>query len=247
MRIEYPAETSALRNLWQEAFGDGDEFLDIFFSTAYSPRRCRRVTIGDKTAAALYWLDMDYPGGKLAYIYAVATAEKFRGQGLCRALMADTHAQLKSEGYAGVILVPQDQGLRKMYAAMGYAPAGGISQFSATAATAVPLRPVTPEAWQEARRELLPRAVQLGDAALAFLSRLVGFYQGEDFLLAAAREGENLHAAELLGDASAAPGILSALGCTRGDFRTPGTEPFAMFLPLTSDAPRPEHLGFAFD
>ncbi len=243
-----PAPIQPLRSLWQEAFGDEDAFLDIFFSTGFAPHRCCYTALDGQLAAALYWLDMEYPGGKLAYIYAVATAKQFRGRGLCRELMARTHTQLKSEDYAGAILVPQDEGLRSMYAAMGYVPAGGIVEFSATAAAPdVVLKSVSAAQWQDARRRMLPDAVQLGDAALAFLARLANFYQGENLLLAASREGNILHALELIGDASAAPGILNALGCAQGNFRTPGDGPFALFLPLTAQAPIPKHLGFAFD
>ena len=84
MIIDQPtaAQQRQLRALWQEAFGDSDEYLDIFFGTAFSPNRCRCVAIEGKVVAALYWLDCACRGRKLAYIYAVATAKTHRGQGI---------------------------------------------------------------------------------------------------------------------------------------------------------------------
>ena len=67
-----------LRQLWRQAFGDTDAFLDIFFSTAFSPERCRCV-LADGAVAALYWFSCQSDGQPLAYLYAVATSQKFRG------------------------------------------------------------------------------------------------------------------------------------------------------------------------
>ena len=85
-----PTQIPALRNLWKEAFGDTDAFLDTFFSTAFSEERCRLVTIEVDVAAALYWFDCLYMDQSAAYSYAVATATAYRGQGICHKLMADT-------------------------------------------------------------------------------------------------------------------------------------------------------------
>ena len=82
MFADYPQaeQLPALRQLWKQAFGDTDAFLDIFFSTAFSPERCRCVVTDGEVAAALYWFSCEADGQPLAYLYAVATAERFRGQ-----------------------------------------------------------------------------------------------------------------------------------------------------------------------
>ena len=113
-----PADIPQLRQLWQQAFGDEDNFLDLFFDTAFSPERSMCLFAGDTCAAALYWFDCSYPHGKLAYIYAVATHPNHREQGLCRQLMAQTHQLLTRRGYAGTVLVPGEPGLFAMYAKM---------------------------------------------------------------------------------------------------------------------------------
>lgn len=243
-----PVQISGLRALWQEAFGDTEDFLDIFFQTGFSPARCRCISHGDEIAAALYWFDCTMGTQKHAYVYAVATAGKHRGRGLCHRLMADTHALLKNAGYAGVILVPQQESLRQFYAGMGYRDMGGISEFSCAAGNPIPLRAIGREEFALRRRLLLPEmgVIQEGENLL-FLAAQVQFYTGDNFLLSAWEEKGILCGVEFLGDASAAPGILAALGCREGRFRTPGDGPFAMFLPLIPEAVTPAYFGFAFD
>ena len=121
MRIDYPLESQIgdLRSLWKEAFGDTDQFLNSFHDTAFSPDRCRCITIDEQVAAALYWFDCRFDDRPLAYIYAVATAKAFRKQGLCRMLMDNTRQLLSELGYSGIVLVPEMH-LIPMYESMGY-------------------------------------------------------------------------------------------------------------------------------
>lgn len=245
-----PEQLSGLRGLWKEAFGDTDTFLDLFFTAAFSPDRCRCVTLDHRPVSALYWFDCSVEGQKTAYIYAVATAESHRGQGLCRTLLADTHHHLSGLGYAGAILVPQEASLRQFYGALGYRDACGIGEFSCTAGEdPIVLRAIGSEEFALRRRRLLPPAgvIQEGEN-LVFLQNQLQFFTGDGFLLAAWEDKGVLHGVEFLGDREAAPGILRTLGCREGIFRCPGNEKnFAMYLPLTPDCICPGHFGFAFD
>ena len=251
MRIECPerSQIPALRRLWKEAFSDTDDYLDLFFDRGYRRDHALCVSDEETVAAVLYWLDMEYCGGKIAYIYAVATAKSHRGQGLCRKLMAETHRVLQSKGYAAAVLVPQDAGLAKMYAAMGYLPGSGIRQARCEAGkAAAPLKPVDSDTYHRLRKEKLsPEAIALGVEAQSLLAAQAAFYTGDGVLLAAVREGTKVTGLELLGDETAAPGIVAALGCREGVFRMPGETPFAMYFPLGEGMPAPGHLGFAFD
>ena len=252
MRIEYPREDQIpeLRKLWKAAFGDTEAFLDQFFGTAFSLDRCRCIGIGKQIAAALYWFDCECAGRKYAYLYAVATHPDFRGQGLCRRLMADTHEILQSRGYAGAILVPQETGLRNMYASMGYREATGVTEFFCNASEeTVDIRCVDAQEYADLRRQYLPAdgVIQEGEN-LAFLNTMAKFYTGEDFLLAAAGETDSLWGMELLGNVQKAPGILKALGYPCGTFRTQGdSKSFAMYLPLEPNGVKPGYFGLAFD
>ncbi len=252
MKIDFPVPNQGqqLVALWQEAFGDTLEFIEGFFCTAYSPSRVRCVTIDQKIVAALYWMDVTFEGRRFAYLYAVAVAKNYRGKGLCTALMADTHAHLAFRGYDGVLLVPQEEGLRQMYEKMGYKTCTTVSEFPAVAGDApVALQRISREEYARLRRCMLPAGSAVEEEeSIAFLETLAFFYRGENLLLAAHTENGKLWCPEFLGDRSQAPGVLAALRCAQGHFRTPGsTFPFAMFLPLTEDVRAPRYLGFAFD
>lgn len=251
MRIDYPRpdQLDDLRQLWQEAFGDSEAFLNGFFSQVFSPDRCRCVSVEGMPVAALYWLDCRVDDRPLAYLYAVATAKAHRGKGLCRALMADTHRLLRELGYAGSLLVPGSGPLFGFYAGMGYQSCGSIREFTCRAAdTPVPLRKLDAREYAALRRAYLPQGgVLQEDAGLTLLTQLAELYAGEDFLLCASVADGKLICPELLGNSDAAGGIVTALGAVSGTFRTPGNDrPFAMYRPLGSGEP-PAYFGLAFD
>ena len=122
MIIDNPSEKDfpSLLNLWKEAFGDSDEFINTFKETAFSTKRSRVIKKDDEVLAALYWFDCTVYGRPIAYIYAVATLKAYRGQGLCKRLMIDTHTHLKNSGYEGAILVPGSKELFEFYKNLGY-------------------------------------------------------------------------------------------------------------------------------
>lgn len=239
----------ALRALWREAFGDGEDFLDLFFKTAFSPNRCRVAVEGNELSAALYWFDCELEGRPVAYLYAIATAKEQRGKGICSALMANTHRHLHALGYASALLVPSTEALFAFYGKMGYSPFGGIGETRCEAAKrGVALRRVTAEEYACLRRTLLPKGgvIQEGES-LRFLQGQVDLYAGDGFLLAARREADTLLGLELIGDVSRAPAIVNSLGCARGVFRHGGSKPFAMALPLDTQGVIPSYFGLAFD
>ena len=252
MTIDRPTQSQIpqLRDLWKEAFGDTDTFLDIFFHRAYAPERSRCITREGLVAAALYWFDCRWDGKRLAYIYAVATAKSCQGQGLCRQLMADTHQHLASAGYDGAILVPQGDPLFAMYGKFGYRVCSHVEEFSCAAGgNPIPLTQVTPEVYAAARKALMPKnAVVQADVTLDFLSTYARLYTGPGIALAAYPNEGKLTVCELLGGSEAAPQALVALGFPEGTFRTPGSQkPFAMYLPLGEDSTAPAYFGLALD
>ncbi len=252
MKIDSPTSDTVpqLRALWRDAFGDSDAFLDSFFFSAYSPARCRCLTLDGQVAAALYWFETSCDGAPMAYLYAVATAPAHRNRGLCHALMADTHRYLQARGYAAALLVPDGETLSRFYGAMGYRPCTTITQFSAApGGDPIPLAQIDAETYARLRRTLLPPGSVIQESeSLSFLETQATLYAGENLIFAARRDGDALFVPELLGDTGAAPGILAALGCARGTFRTPGSGvPFAMYLPLSPDTPAPAYFGLAFD
>lgn len=243
------AHIPGLRQLWQEAFGDSDAFLDRFFTHGFAPERCLCVHDGDSVAGALYWFFCSCAGKPMAYLYALAVKKSHRGRGLARALVEEAEAILKARGYAGLLLVPGEPALFAMYDRMGFSDTLTVDTFPATAAT-VPtnLRAVSAEEYGALRPAFLPEgAVAQAEENLRFLSSYARLYAGDGFLLAAAKEDDQLFGVELLGDRDAAPGILAALGVRHGTFRTPGeSRPFAQYRSLDG-TPAPTYFGLAFD
>ncbi len=252
MKINTPApqQIQQLMGLWKNAFGEYNGFWEMFLETAFSPQRCRCILEGDTITASLCWLDGELAGQKIAYLYAVVTHPAYRGRGLCRRLMADTHSQLAALGYASALLHPAGPTLRRMYETMGYWDCTRICSFTATAGEKkVPLRAIGPEEYASLRREFLPEGSVLQEReTLPFLARQAQLYAGTDFLMAAYVEEDTLHAMELLGNKDQAPGIVTALNCRQGEFRSPGEDqPFVMFHGLNENAKVPRYFGLVFD
>ena len=242
-------DVPALGMLWKQAFGDPEEFWQIFLEKADPINHCRLVRKEESVAAALYWFDCSWQGKKIAYLYGVATLGQYRGQGLCRALMESTHAYLKSLGYAGCILKPGGPALFAMYEKLGYTACTQIREFTCEAGEPIQLRQLTKEEYGRLRRQYLPEGgvIQEGET-LAFLGALSRFYAGESCLVVCVPDGEALTVSELLGDASAAAGIVAALGYPRGNVRVPGEgTPFTMYRSLDGDPKMPTYFGLAMD
>ena len=238
--------TDGLKQLWKIVFGDPDSFIDAFFHVAFSPDRCRCIEEAGKPISALYWFDCSYEGGKLAYIYAVATHPEYRGKGLASRLLEDTHAHLKELGYAGAVLKPA-AGLFPFYGRLGYETCGYITRFSAEASDSpLPLRQITAEEYGCLRKSFLPEnGISQEGITLAFLSTFASFYACADALVCANKEEQVVF--EYLGNPHSAPGILSALSVKSAEIPTPGRDiPFAMWHPLNCTK-MPGYLGISLE
>ena len=239
-----------LRRLWQDAFANSDSFTDLFFAVGYSPERCHFIKENGIPVSALYWFDCLLKGHRLAYLYGVATLKSHRGHGLAAQLLQQTHEILRTQGYSGVVLVPEEGALFDYYQKFGYRAVTTVAEFSCDAGdTSLPLRQIDATEYAHLRDRLLPMdGVIHSGVILDFLVGYCKLYAGDDFLLAAEFIDGHLIAQELLGNVDAAPGIVKSLDCVRGHFRTPGNDRnFAMFLPLTANCPIPTYFGLALD
>ncbi len=252
MNINHPSsqDIPALRELWKEAFGDSDKYLDAFFATAFAPERCLCIEGGK---AACYWLSCSCRGEKTAYLYAVATAQAFQGQGLCRALIDAAKKALVSQGYAGILLVPGSEPLRTMYAKMGFRDATTLREYTVgNGLRVVPERHIGRclhwEEYAQARQALLPEGAAIeGKAFFRFLASQLDFYRYGNAIFACMQENDHLYIPEFLGESEQIPQILAAFGCIHATVRTPGQgKAWAMYCPL-SDTPEPTHFSFALD
>ena len=241
---------SDLRQLWQAAFGDSDAQLDCFFGTAFHPERCHYIEKNGKPVSALHWFPCSLDGRPVAYLYAIATDAAYRGQGLCRQLLIQTHQILNGQGYVGAILVPAEPGLFDLYRKFGYRVCCTCREFSRDAGDQpTQLKRLNAAEYATLRAKYLPQGGVLQEGVtLHYLEQQASFYEGEGFVFAATVQDNILTCHELLGDPSAAEGIVRALRCNQGHFRAPGTgRDFAMFLPLVEDCPTPRWFGLALD
>lgn len=238
--------TDSLKRLWKTVFGDSDAFLDAFFRIAYSPQRCSWIEESAEAICALYWFDCEFEGGKLAYIYAVATHPQHRGKGLASRLLLQTHEQLKALGYAGVVLKPA-KGLFPFYERLGYKTSGYIRRFSAEA-DAIPatMKRLSPEEYGQLRRSYLPEnGIRQEGITLDFLGTFAAFYASEDALVCVAKDEPLVF--EYLGDPHSAPGVLAFLSIKTAEIPTVGSEiPFAMYCPLNCTK-TPGYLGLSLE
>ena len=252
MRSDYPAQHQIpqLRSLWKEAFGDTDEFLDAFFAHGFNRKRCRCITEADTAVSALYWFEVTYRGQRFAYLYAVATALSQRGKGLFAALLEDTKQVLTETGFDGILLVPENAALCRMYEKFGFSACTTVESCSASAGeTAAAVREIGPETFAAQRRAMLPEGgvLQEGDI-LRFLASQYHFWAGTGWLAVGQVYDGRLVCQEFLGDRTAIAGLVRALGASVGQVRMPGnTEPFAWFLPLRSGCERPDYFALALD
>ena len=243
-------DVPALRQLWEQAFGDTQAYIDGFFHTGFCPDRCGCIYQDGQLAAALFWFDCLWQKKKLAYVYAVATEKAFRGRGMCRKLMEQTHNHLKAEGYTGAVLVPGNEGLYSMYGKMGYRGFCPMEKKLVMAAgESVQLRLVSPDAYGQLRQVYLPEdAVVQERALLQFAAGFVDFYTDGECLFCGTGEADTFYFQEFLGDPEKIPGILKALGVKKGIVRLSGGEkPFAMYHKLTHDLGMPSYFGIALD
>lgn len=244
-----PDITGNIKVLWQEAFGDTDEFIDSYMESAYSAKACRCAIEDNRIAAALHLMDCSVKVEKYAYVYAAATSEAYRGRGIFRSLMRDTEEYLISEGYAGMILVPGDAGLAKMYEKLGFCPFEGLTGTTvlASGAEKTVLRRVNAAEYSEERQKHLPDgAVVMGDSMTAFLERYAELYAGDDFVFARVKAGDAFVAAEFFGNKSKMPSVLVSLGYACGRFYTQNGEKRAMYRRFT-EGKAPSLLGACFD
>ena len=254
MIIDSPSirDIPSLRALWSDSFGDSEEELDKFFSTAFSEKRCLAAKDGDELLASLYWFDCSLGERRLAYIYAVSTASAHRGKGICQRLMSMAHEHLRALGYSAAVLVPAEPSLYGFYERLGYTVCSYVKELVAISTAedgeiGESLTPLTHSEYGELRQKYLPaRGIIQDDVTLKMLSARAKLYCGDGFILAAEAEGGTLRCHELLGEADLNK-LLLALGRSTGVFRVPTGFRQATCADSTESEPRPFAMSYALD
>lgn len=233
-----PEDLPLLKDLWQKAFEDPEEFIENFFQYGYSPDRCLVLYIGQAPAAVTYWFDCLWEGKKCAYIYGVATAPEHRGKGLCRTLITDLHQHLTDLGYAGAVLVPAKEDLFCLYKKLGYTSFCPMEKLTVLPAGTVP----------SGFCDVPAGSVTHTEAALRFLKSYCRFYECDGFRFWGAVEDHTLYIQEFSGDISCLPDIYGFGGIDKAICRVYGRgKDYAMYLPLCDPDFRPVYFGIPLD
>lgn len=223
IRKPTPEELPRLSLLWQEAFDESPEDVEIFYETAFS---CDRALIvwEQNPVAGIYWIDAQIADQKVAYLYAFAVDKNCRSKGIGKALLRQTLETLKGEGYKAAVLVPGEESLYSYYKKAGFTAFGKTEKTTVTKKNpGLPVKKITPDAYFAKRQELAP-AVTWGKKAVSYLGKLCDLYAGNDWLLAIGREGVQ----EFIGNAQDLPHILYTLNMEKTFVLAPGEKPGAM-------------------
>lgn len=242
LRSPLPHETQRLKAIFSQAFDEDGRFTELFFRTAYAPERCFAAAQGE-LLGALHWFDCSLGSRRLAYLYAIAVDPEHRSRGIGGRLIEAALDHLERLGYAAALLVPAGEPLRRYYERLGFRNAGGIGEQTIEAGSPIPIRFLAPEEYARRRRSLLPETgVQQEGACLELLA---GYARLVDCGSAIAAVSDAM-VWELLGDVSAAPGLIAALGLPSATVRTPGGDgPFAMARWFRPEEPL--YLGLSFE
>lgn len=243
-----PALVPSLKELWQSVFGDTLDYINCFFDFAFSPLRALCACEGDTPVSMLYWLDCYAYEKRLAYIYAVATKEEYRGKGYARALLAKAEEELLQGGYSGIILVPSTPELFEFYEGLGFNGDIFMDKITVNAEKApISFSYVTDEEYYNRRKMLLPTDAVIEErASISFLSRQATLLSGDDFVCAVRTQKDTLFCLDIAGNLDRLSALAGAFDLSKGVARVRGRGRFALFKPLVS-MPTPTQFSLAFD
>jgi len=111
-------------SIFTKVFGDDEGYIKMFLSKGVEENELYTFEKDNKIVSSMFCMPcniiIDGFKHKCAYIYAVATLEEYRNQGISSALMKSTLEKLKEEKYEAALLVPAEESLIKFYEKQGF-------------------------------------------------------------------------------------------------------------------------------
>ena len=109
-----------IKKIWLENFLDDNEnIVDLFLENVFKNKKGVGAFLNNKLIAVILFLNSKivFKGEKTdsVYFYAVCTDEKYRNQGVMRALFSFAKEKAKEQGAEICFLVPENESLFKMY------------------------------------------------------------------------------------------------------------------------------------
>lgn len=124
LRKAQQEDIPALYALWEEAFGDTKETIDLFFNVCFQMENTLVAVCDGRVRSVVYLLRNALQNGRerffASYIYAAATEKSYRGRGLMRALLAYAAETETARGTDFLYLVPASAHLFQYYAHCGF-------------------------------------------------------------------------------------------------------------------------------
>lgn len=118
--VRMHADEIEVKNLWREAFGDEEAFIDAFIMRFYSRRRAFVARREGRLAGMVHRVPFRTELGRTGYLYGVATAREFRRQGIAAQLIEEAIRRSREEGFDALMLIPADEALRRFYGRFGF-------------------------------------------------------------------------------------------------------------------------------
>lgn len=115
--VRFTDDRKQIISVWQSVFGDDEKYIADFLEKC-GKKRCLGVFVGEELGAMLFLIDCTFEGMSGAYVYAVATLEKYRKQGFMRKLLDYS----KRLDYDFLCLVPAEEYLFSVYSKFGFEP-----------------------------------------------------------------------------------------------------------------------------
>ncbi len=105
--------------LWQEAFGDSEEYIR-FFHSSHCGCHCLTLAESGELTSALYLIDGNLCGENGYYLFAAATLKKHRGKGCMASLLEKAKRFALENKKSFIALVPAEKSLFDYYSRFGY-------------------------------------------------------------------------------------------------------------------------------
>lgn len=176
------ADRPDVERLWIDVFGDTPEYVKLFIDAHFDPDSFLLIRRGGELAAMCALLKTEFVAGGVPasarYVYALATAPKWRGRGLASRIID------KAQEISGVplILLPGTDGLRPFYSRRGFADAFAREEWSVErddSAARASFRPADARLLVRRRENMMAGDyVKWDEEAVAFAMSLCAFLGG---------------------------------------------------------------------
>ncbi len=125
MKLIYstPEDLPLVKKLWEDVFGDNGTYIDQFFHHLYQ-RNILTCKIDEEVASMAVLLPasilVERKEHKMRYVYACATAPKFRRMKLMSKLLDKAFEDVTQQGETGLFLLPANEELYDFYETNGF-------------------------------------------------------------------------------------------------------------------------------